>query len=98
MTEYFIYYRLATPDAAIALADVQAWQRALGEASPGLQCRLLKRPPAEGPETWMEVYAGLPADEGAAATLLAALQSGPPGAVAWQIGERHVEAFVPCAS
>lgn len=91
--ELYIYYRVEPQAAAVALGEVQAWQAGLREARPALLCRLLRRPPVPGePQTWMEVYAGL--DDDAAACL----RAGPPGPRPWQIGERHVEVFEPCAS
>jgi hypothetical protein len=92
----FIYYRVASSQAAAARLAVEALQSRLREALPGLQTQLLRRPEEkDGQQTWMEIYShpqgvSLQAQDQieAAARELRGLGPGP----------RHVEVFVPCAS
>lgn len=92
----FIYYRVASSQAAAARLAVEALQSRLREALPGLQTQLLRRPEEkDGQQTWMEIYShpqGVSPQAQdhieAAARELQALCPGP----------RHVEVFVPCAS
>ncbi|MES2889354.1 MAG: DUF4936 family protein [Pseudomonadota bacterium] len=107
MRELFIYYQVARSDTATLQAQVQAMQQRLCAAHRGLNARLLQRTDdhhakfhANGSAgsaercTWMETYAS-PAGVGAGlqAAIAAAAADLPPGLM----GERHTEAFVPCA-
>lgn len=91
----FIYYRIASADAAAARAVVEAMQDTLRERHAGLQAALWRRPQEkDGMQTWMETYThpegvneAIEADIAAAALALSPRVQGP----------RHVEVFVPCA-
>lgn len=94
--EHFVYYRVRRADDARAESAVMAMQAELAARWPGLQGRLLRRVdggPATGDVTLMEIYAGLPSPEAAAELESLAFARLAP----WLVGERHVEAFVPCA-
>ena len=90
----FIYYRIASADAAAARRAVEAMQYTLRERHAGLQAALWRRPQEkDGMQTWMETYTrpdgvdeSIEADIAAAAL---ALQT-------WVQGPRHAEVFVPC--
>ena len=90
----FIYYRIASADAAIARGAVEAMQYTLRERHAGLQAALWRRPQEkDGMQTWMETYThpdGV--DESIEADIAAAALALQP----WLQGPRHVEAFVPC--
>lgn len=80
--QWFVYYRVASPDLAPALAVVREFQRQLASESPALCCTVLRRPgEAEGRVTLMETYA--PACE-------SALGSFPAGAVAEEPGRAGI--------
>lgn len=95
--QVFVYYRVRAADAAAVIAAVQACQTHWRLALPGLACALSRRAgeAAEEPVTLMESYAhadGVPAEaqrkiEG---QVCAAIET-------WLVGDRHIEAFVPCA-
>lgn len=100
MLELFIYYRVASLNTATLRPMVQAMQQRLRAEHPGLQARLLQRSDAlpgsaDAHSTWMETYAaplGIDADlQATIATAAAALPAGS------MMGERHIEAFAPCA-
>lgn len=99
MRELFIYFRAAAGDEAQAARQIHAMQGALRERWPGLRTRCLRRPEAQGGlHTWMEVYAsaepaGVTADIEASIAESAGTRLAP-----LIVGERHVEAFVPCAA
>ena len=101
MRELFVYYRVATADAAAAQAQVQALHAQLRGIDPGLDARLLRRPDeADGQQTWMETYA-LDAGEGPAGVgpeLQAEIEARAGRLLTLIDGPRHVEVFVPCAS
>lgn len=95
MRSLFIYYRIASTEAAAARADVEAVQDTLRARHPGLQAGLWRRPQEkDGMQTWMETYthpAGV--DEAVEADIAAAALP----LARWLQGPRHVEVFVPCA-
>lgn len=68
--ELYVYYRVAADHADVLRARVSRAQAALQQAHPGLNARLLRRPPVDATQdhTWMEVYtaagAGGPASPG----------------------------------
>lgn len=89
--ELYIYYRLDPAEAAAARHEIEQAQATLRAALPGLQTRLLQRPPQPGAAlTWMEIYrhpGGLStADLAALTTALQALPS-------QRQGPRHGELF-----
>jgi hypothetical protein len=56
--ELYVYYRVAPEHADLLRARVSRAQAALRQAHPGLNARLLRRPPVDATQdhTWMEVY------------------------------------------
>jgi hypothetical protein len=98
MIDLYVYYKVRTLDAAALAPRVRAMQAALAAQSPA---QLKRRPQAaDGLQTWMEVYPGVPEafagalEQAAAAAGLDALIQGP----------RRAEVFVdlsleptPCA-
>ena len=56
MLNYYIYYRVATSEAARARKVVDAVQSALHQDT-GIQGKLLRRD--DDPTTWMEIYEGV---------------------------------------
>jgi Domain of unknown function (DUF4936) len=56
MTNYYIYYRVAPPEAARLHAVVDAVQSALRQDT-GIQGRIMRRDDDSG--TWMEIYEGV---------------------------------------
>lgn len=88
MTDIFVYYRVASADAAQLYAGVTRLQAGLA-ARYGISTALKRRPEEkDGLQTWMEVYCAVP--EGFAAKLaLAAAEMRLP-----IVDERHVELFV----
>jgi Domain of unknown function (DUF4936) len=107
LPQWFVYYRVGPSDLAAVQAAVRQFQLDLAAEWPGLACGLLRRPgEAGGWVTLMETYrlAGpaLPSSGPAlgvtpAEALAAQVGRGPAALAAWTQGERHVEAFVPCA-
>lgn len=101
MRELYIYYRVASGSAELARSRALAMQQQLCARHPGLRARLLRRPEESGgQQTWMETYAADPllAPGGVDAALQAAIAA---AAAEWHAlihGERHCEAFEPCAS
>lgn len=100
ISELFIYYRARGRDETALETQVSAWQRSLEAQHPGLRARLLRRYGAASDAdlaTWMETYA-MPVGGAFDASLSTLLAAGPPDLAPLLVGERHVEAFVPCAS
>jgi hypothetical protein len=102
MRELFIYYRSQAQHAQAVEAAVAAFQHGLRERHARLEARLLRRD--ESPSmniTWMETYRltttadrpGIDAQLQAEIELLAV-----PALAGLLDGQRHVEAFEPCAS
>lgn len=95
-TQVFVYYRVRAADVPIAIATVHAAFVDLKAALPGLVCNLSHRADDTGElRTLMETYVhpvGVSSDIRRA--IEARLQS---ALAAWIVGERHAEAFVPCA-
>lgn len=89
--ELYIYWKTASPAAALAIVPVA--QDALAAAEPGLQAVVLQREPAEAlPATLMEVYrhpGGI--DAALQARIERTLTAATQGLVQ---GDRHVEVFV----
>lgn len=96
MQHLYVYFKAAEADASTVQADVTAMQARLAQEH-GLAASLQRRPQAQnGLHTWMEVYAGFPADF--EATLQQAVAE---AAISTCIqGVRHAELFMdmpPCA-
>jgi len=93
--ELYVYYRVAPPHAEAARLEVLAWQSAALQRWPGLEARLLRRPPAheQAEQTWMEIYRH-PA--GLSEAILAQLQQATAQLPALRSGERHLEIFEAC--
>jgi hypothetical protein len=91
--ELYLYWRVARPDVAEALAAMQRFQLALEAEWPGLQSRLFVRADDDGTgdATLMESYAR----EGGIAPGLQAdiVTRGAQAAERWCRGPRHVEVF-----
>lgn len=101
MRELFVYYRVSCADAAVVLAQVQALHAELRTLEPFLQARLLRRPDeANGQQTWMEIYATDPArvPAGVGIRLQAEIETRAARLLTANVGPRHVEVFVACAS
>lgn len=103
MRELFIYYQVAWSDTATLQPLVHAMQQCLSAAHPGLQARLLQRTHSRPADcrpgslqgcTWMETYAS---PVGIGTELEAAIDAAVACLPLGLIGERHTEAFVPCA-
>lgn len=91
MRELYVYYRIGRDDSAASRRQVQQLFDQLRQQHPGLQTRLLRRPPqAAGPETWMEVYTH---PQGVSAQLHAAIDAASRHAPQARLGERHAEVF-----
>ena len=96
--ELFIYYRIATSDAATAHEIVTAFQARLRTRHPGLTARLLRRPEEHlGRQTWMETYKH-PAAGGIDDALAADIEREALALAPLLQDTRHIEAFVACAS
>ncbi len=93
--DLYIYYQVKEADTASLQAAVVSMQAELARTH-GVACQLKRRPESkDGMQTWMEVYAGTPADF--AATLGVAAERA--GLSTWTSGARHTEVFtdlVPC--
>lgn len=90
----FIYYRIASADAAIARGAVEAMQHTLRERHAGLQVALWRRPQEkDGMQTWMETYTH---PDGVDESIEADIASAAVALQTWVQGPRHVEVFVPC--
>lgn len=95
MRRLFIYYRIASADAAAAQPVARAMQDALCARHPGLQAELWRRPQEkDGMQTWMEIYMHA---EGVGPVLEGEIASAAQVLAAWLQGPRHCEVFVPCA-
>ena len=94
MRSLFIYYRIASANAAAARSAVEAMQYTLRERHAGLQAALWRRPQEkDGMQTWMETYTHADGvDESIEADIAAAALALQP----WLQGPRHAEVFVPC--
>ena len=101
MRELFVYYRVPSADAGMALAEVSTMHSELRALFPFLRARLLRRPDeSDGMQTWMETYA---VDAtGDAAGIDTALQAEIETRAARRLtrieGRRHVEAFIDCVA
>ena len=96
MRQLFVWYRVHDDRADVARVAVQAMQRSLASASPGLNARLLIRRSAAGEQTWMETYARDAtgrASSGIDASIESAIEAAASALVGLIDGERHVEAF-----
>nr|WP_315393319.1 DUF4936 family protein [uncultured Duganella sp.] len=93
--DLYIYYQVKDADTASLQAAVVPMQAELARRH-AVACQLKRRPEAsDGLQTWMEVYAGVPA--GFAAGLAEAVERA--GLAKWTHGARHTEVFtdlVPC--
>jgi Domain of unknown function (DUF4936) len=94
--QLYVYYRVKAGDAASAIAAALAMQTGLRSTLPGLNCTLSRRANDERElRTLMENYAhtgGVTAEHRRTIEDAARAQLG-----AWIVGERHFEAFEPCA-
>lgn len=94
--DLYIYYKVKDADAASLQTAVVSMQATLA-ARHGVAGQLKRRPEAsDGVQTWMEVYASVPADFSAVLDG-AAIEA---GLSAWTAGPRHTEVFMdiaPCA-
>ena len=92
----YVYYRVRADDVASAVAAALAMQCGLQTALPGLNCTLSRRTDDERElRTLMETYdhaGGVTVEQRRTIEDAARSQLG-----AWIVGERHVEAFEPCA-
>ncbi len=95
-TQVFVYYRVRAADVPLAVATVRAAFVDLEAALPGLACGLSQRAGEVGEmRTLMESYAHA---AGVSTAMQRAIEDRLQNAVAtWLVGERHAEAFVPCA-
>lgn len=60
--EFYVYYRVKNPDAAMLLTRVKEMQSALA-ASHGIGAAIKRRPEeCDGVQTWMEIYCTVPED------------------------------------
>lgn len=92
----FIYYRVASSQAAAARPAVEALQDRLREALPGLQTQVLRRPEEkDGQQTWMEIYSH---PQGVSPQAQDRIEAAARELQALCPGPRHVEVFVACAS
>lgn len=90
----FVYYRVAADALPATVAAVRRMQERLGDAHPGLQCGLWRRPPVAGaPVTLMEAYA---APAGVDDRLVSRIEDAAQALPAGRLGDRHVEMFEPC--
>ena len=92
MRELFVYYRVRSVDASVALAMVQKFQARLREQHPHLIARLLFRPEeTDGAQTWMETYATDGA--GIGTELQSAIEAQARVLLPLLAGPRHTEVF-----
>ena len=97
MRELFVYYKVASINAADARAAFAQMQSQLQRAHPQLCVRLLRRPEeVNGVQTWMETYSV--AAVGVDAELQSAIDSAGAAMQPWITGPRHTEVFIACAS
>ncbi len=88
MTDVYVYYRVASADAAQLRPRVLAMQAALA-SSHGVSTALKRRPEEKDEQqTWMEVYCSVPEH------FISALAHASEQLSSHAIGERHVEIFV----
>lgn len=96
--ELFIYYRIASSEAAAARDIVLAYQARLRARHPGLTARLLHRPEEQlGRQTWMEIYKH-EAAHGIGDALAAEIEREAQSLSPHIDGTRHIEVFFACAS
>jgi hypothetical protein len=96
MSELFVYYRVHSPNAAAARAEVARLQAALREQMPGLHARLLCRDDRPGePQTWMETYAS---PGGIDDVMQSRIETQARALLPMLDGPRHTEVFTACAS
>ena len=94
MRSLFIYYRIASADAATVRGVAEAMQYTLRERHAGLQAALWRRPhEKDGMQTWMETYTH---PDGVDESIEADIASAAVALQTWVQGPRHVEVFVPC--
>lgn len=102
MRELFIYYRVRLHAEPAAQAAVSGFQTRLRQRHPGLKARCLRRddPADVQTRTWMETYAIVDPmhPHGITVELQAEIEAEALVLSAYIDGDRHVEAFVPCAS
>jgi hypothetical protein len=91
----FVYYRVRHDVRVRAETAVHALHDELRARWPALRCCLLRRadPGSADHATLMEIYEDLPSPAAAAEVEALALARLAP----WLMGERHIEAFEPCA-
>jgi len=95
MVDFYVYYKVASGDAATLAPLVHAMQRQLVQDA-GVQVQLKRRPEdKDGLQTWMEVYPGV--SDGFAAVLAQAVDAA--GIASHLAGPRRLEIFtdLPCA-
>ena len=93
----FVYYRVAERDTAVVVAVVCGAQAHLSARWPGLACQLMRAEgsaDAQGRVTLMETYR---ADDALPVPWQDIERELRDGLARWNIGERHVEDFRPCA-
>lgn len=96
MRELYIYYRVATGQAAAARLAVETLQARLRSNLPFLVTRLLHRPEAlNGLQTWMETYATRPDREpaGISQALQSMIETEALVLAPLIVGPRHTEIF-----
>lgn len=86
----YVYYRIRSADATLALRAVQ---QVLHAARPYCRhARLMQRADTHDPQTWMEVYEQLSDSSALSAQINAAVVTS--GLAVWLLGERHAEFFI----
>lgn len=98
---WFIYYRIQPEHSVAVTRAVSQFQSELRHRFPGLTTELLRRDPdASGLLTLMEIYAlkdAPPSPAWPVETWPACIEQAARVISPWLQGQRHVEAFVPCA-
>lgn len=92
-TRWYVYYKVAEPDASQCIAAARDMQAQLRARHAGLQAELLRRPSAgsDGCVTLMETYHGIEPD------LMAEVEACVQAALKrWTVGARHHERFTRC--
>ncbi|MDB5820204.1 MAG: hypothetical protein JWQ11_3844 [Rhizobacter sp.] len=90
--ELYVYYRVDSTQVDPTRRAIEALQRALIDAHPGLSARLLqKEPVADEAPTWMEIYT---APGGVSPPLAAAIEEAAMAVAHLLRGARHVEVFL----
>lgn len=94
--QLFFYYRVRAADAPLAIDAIRVAFVELKAALPGLACALSQRVDEAGEwRTLMEAYTHTP---GVSPAMRRAIEARLQNALAaWIVGERHAEAFEPCA-